>query len=503
VAVNIGVSTQSQTQHQESNANDNFDDAADQNTQQDVSLQSSLQSNSPSDSPSNGSPQSDNSADAQTAPEPAPPTPPDETAPPAAFARYGIDDTVVMGAPSYVRDYAGTLNRLEQNLEPTEATPLPIATPMTKPGSNMSSADALTAPQPAPAPIHDAPQINGAAVTLPTTAVVTAPPSRELTFEQGVADLTLGDPLNIELTARYEQDHPNANLVEHGNATADHLVATYGDARLNDMAKLHQALTGVRDDYTKALTAAEARGPSFDNAAFWKSPSQSSGDGGTEAPVFDNAAFTRWYVQQDGLSNRAFAANYAYGGVGSVAHSQGDGSNPIETTVLSGGTSVIVHERVETSSEGGTSVHVPRFAAPGLFTLGGPTCGIELHDPKGVWFDPTLGFVTSETNVVVKDDFIDRAMPVIMAVGFMAVTGLPSTQLIEAGVITAGNTIAAGAVNGAIGSFVFTGASGGELTFKGIFQGALTGGIMGALSGLTQYQSLQNLGLDSAGNVSN
>jgi hypothetical protein len=38
------------------------------------------------------------------------------------------------------------------------------------------------------------------------------------------------------------------------------------------MAKLHQALISVRDDYTKALTAAEARGPSFDNAAFWKSP---------------------------------------------------------------------------------------------------------------------------------------------------------------------------------------------------------------------------------------
>jgi hypothetical protein len=439
-----------------------------------------------------------------------------ETSKPS-FMRYGFGDTVIMGAPNYARDYAVNSSKFEQHLEPAEpiprvATPMPkpgstnpstlTPIPMPKPGGITSPTPALASPQslskPAYAPTHNAPQMGGAPVAAPAANTSTPEPgSNDLAFEQGMADLTLGDPLNKELIARYEQDHPNTNLVEHGNATADHLVATYGETRLNDMAKLHQALARVRGDYLNALTAAEANCALNIDGRFLKVQSGTSGDGGTEAPVFDNEAFTRWYVQQDGLSNRAFAANYAYGGVGTVTHSQGDNTVPLESTVLSGGTSVIVHERMETSSEGGTSVNVPRFAAPGLFILGGPTCGIELHDPKAVWFDPTLGFVTSETNVVVKDDFMDRAMPIIMAVGFMAVTGVPSTQFVEAGVIAADSAIAAGAINGAIGSFVFTGATGGEITFKGILQGALTGGIMGGLSTLPQYQTMQNLGLNT------
>jgi hypothetical protein len=439
-----------------------------------------------------------------------------ETSKPS-FMRYGFGDTVIMGAPNYARDYAVNSSKFEQHLEPAEpiprvATPMPkpgstnpstlTPIPMPKPGGITSPTPALASPpslsKPAYAPTHNAPQMGGAPVAAPAANTSTPEPgSNDLAFEQGMADLTLGDPLNKELIARYEQDHPNTNLVEHGNATADHLVATYGETRLNDMAKLHQALAGVRGDYLNALTAAEANCALNIDGRFLKVQSGTSGDGGTEAPVFDNEAFTRWYVQQDGLSNRAFAANYAYGGVGTVTHSQGDNTVPLESTVLSGGTSVIVHERMETSSEGGTSVNVPRFAAPGLFILGGPTCGIELHDPKAVWFDPTLGFVTSETNVVVKDDFMDRAMPIIMAVGFMAVTGVPSTQFVEAGVIAADSAIAAGAINGAIGSFVFTGATGGEITFKGILQGALTGGIMGGLSTLPQYQTMQNLGLNT------
>jgi hypothetical protein len=53
-----------------------------------------------------------------------------------------------------------------------------------------------------------------------------------------------------------------------------------------------------------------------------------------------------------------------------------------------------------------------------------------------------------------------------------------------------------GAINGAIGSFIFTTASGGEITFKGIFQAALTGGILGGLSDLSGFQDLQNLGIN-------
>jgi hypothetical protein len=512
MAVNINVGTQ----RHESNTNENFEEAVDQNTQQEQQepgAQSQL------------SHQPGSHADTPSALEPIA-APPEEVPPPPAFARYGFGDTVVMGAPDYVRAYAdraepsaGKPGSRETAFAPAqraENTPASAGTattvkpiPMPKPGGNLSPAPALIsselAPVLEPAPTHNAPQIEGASVIVPpapATVTATTPPATDLTFEQGMADLTLGDPLNQELIARYDQEHPGANLVEHGNATADHLVATYGEARLNDLAILHQALSLVRDDYVKALSAAEARGPSFDNAAFWKPTAGSSGDGGTDAPVFDNEAFTRWYAAQDGLSNRAFAANYAYGGVGTVTHSQGDNSIPVETTTLSGGTSVIVHQRMETSSEGGTSVNVPRFAAPGLVILGGPTCGIELHDPKAVWFDPTLGFVTSATNVVDNDDFFDKYMMVIIVTAATAGAGaagiLPTAATFGGG--TSG-AILAGAANSVITSALVTAAQGGDITFKGLFQAALTGGIMGGLSTVSQYQTMQNLGLDTTTNT--
>jgi hypothetical protein len=299
------------------------------------------QGNSASDGSGSGS---NNDAGANESYTPAPP-PPEESIPLPAQFRYGVGDTVIMGRPDYTRAYAdraepsaGKPSSRETAFAPVpraENTPASAGTattvkptPMPKPGGNLSPAPALIsselAPAPAPALTHNAPQIEGASVAAPAATTSTTPSGSDLAFEQGMADLTLGDPLNQELIARYDQEHPGANFVEHSNAVADHLVATYGEARLNDMAKLHQALAGVRDDYTKALTAAEARGPSFGNTSFWKSSSGSSGDGGTEAPVFDNEAFTRWYIEQDGLSNRAFAANYAYGVVSSVTHSQGD-----------------------------------------------------------------------------------------------------------------------------------------------------------------------------------
>jgi hypothetical protein len=460
-------------------------------------------------------------ADAHDSQAPLPRPIENETSKPS-FMRYGLGDTVIMGAPNYARDYSVNSSKFEQPLEPAEPIPR-VATPMPKPGSTNPSAltpipmpkpggiasptPALASPpslsKPAPAPIHNAPQLGGAPVVTPAANTATPEPGgSDLAFEQGMADLTLGDPLNKELIARYEQDHPNTNLVEYGNATADHLVATYGEARLNDMAKLHQALAGVRDDYLNALTATEASCALNIDGRFLKVQSGTSGDGGTEAPVFDNEAFTRWYVQQDGLSNRAFAANYAYGGVGTVTHSQGDNTVPLETTVLSGGTSVIVHERVETSSEGGTSVNTPRFAAPGLFILGGPTCGIELHDPKAVWFDPTLGFVTSATNVVVKDDLADRIVPVLVATAFSA--GLASVGALPTAATFGGGTsgaVLAGAANGVITSVLVTGAQGGDITFKGLFQAALTGGIMGGLNSLSSYRDFSNLGLDTGTNT--
>jgi hypothetical protein len=278
VTINVG------TQRHENNPNENFEEVADQNTEQEAGSQSQLsqQSGSHANSP---------------APEPIAP-PPEETPPPPAFARYGFGDTVVMGAPDYVRAYvdraepsAGepSLHTTAFALAPhAENTPASAGTattvkpiPMRKPGSNLNQVSALISPQsqlqpePAPLPTYNAPQIGGASVVAP--AVGTAKPGSDLTFEQSIADLTLGDPLNRELIARYDQEHTGANLVEHGNVTADHLVTTYGEARLNDMAKLHHALAGVRDDYLNALTAAETACASNADGRFRKAHAAGSG----------------------------------------------------------------------------------------------------------------------------------------------------------------------------------------------------------------------------------
>jgi hypothetical protein len=72
-------------------------------------------------------------------------------------------------------------------------------------------------------------------------------------------------------------------------------------------------------------------------------------------------------------------------------------------------------------------------------------CDFGYRDLSRMTFHPDFGLITTPDNFMLPvsdDDFMDRAMPMIMAVGFMAVTGTPATQFVETGVVAAGNTIA-------------------------------------------------------------
>jgi hypothetical protein len=117
MAVNINVGTS----RQEGQIPENFNETTEQNSEQDLSAQPQLYEQS-------GQSSSGQSTDGQTAPPPEPATLADQDSiPPPAYMRYGIGDTVIMGAPSYVRDYAQAPQLRAENASIESPSPAPTA----------------------------------------------------------------------------------------------------------------------------------------------------------------------------------------------------------------------------------------------------------------------------------------------------------------------------------------------------------------------------------------
>jgi hypothetical protein len=117
MAVNINIGTS----RQEGRAPENFNETTEQNSEQDLSAQPQLSEQS-------GQSSSGQSTDGQTAPPPEPATLADQDSiPPPAYMRYGIGDTVIMGAPSYVRDYAQAPQLRAENASIESPSPAPTA----------------------------------------------------------------------------------------------------------------------------------------------------------------------------------------------------------------------------------------------------------------------------------------------------------------------------------------------------------------------------------------
>jgi hypothetical protein len=128
-----------------------------------------------------------------------------------------------------------------------------------------------------------------------------------------------------------------------------------------------------------------------------------------------------------------------------------------------------------------------------------------VNDLGALDFDPEYGLVTRTDNYrpySADGNDWDRFMEIVtigtISIGAMAAIG----PVVSAGMgsSTAG-VVAAGAANGVIGSAITTMLQGGEVTFRGLLQAALSGGMLAGLNTLESYQGLRSMGLDRAGNV--
>jgi hypothetical protein len=429
---------------------------------------------------------------------------PEEVVPvpfPAQF-RYGLGDTVIMGAPSYVRDYALTPQLRAEHAEteisftapssPTTTSAKPI--PLSKPGGTF------------------APDVAGTLESLPSPAPITnAPANGGQIFTSNNPDT----PTNLESLPSNRQPYPTPGLhtapeqsPHYANALAYGREHGYKDDEImklavlmqnNGDASLGREWLSLKPDVLRSAVNAVVRiaDNSFDTSGVF---------GGRAG--YPDVAFISQRIPAD-------AQTAAYGS---------SNDNVAQGTYPKPEGWVMVEETVGGSNgDGGDTTTTLRYYCPGdemmmarsgasplLSALGytqvqhGAESELSVgaaggyRDLSRLTFHPDFGLVTTPDNYIpfqTRDD-VGGAIMGVMAVGFMAITGVPANAYVAGGATVTESAIYAGAINGAVGSMVLTGATGGEVTFKGILQGALTGGILGGLSTVPQYQNLQSLGLD-------
>ncbi|MBC7939542.1 MAG: hypothetical protein H7Z19_07210, partial [Chitinophagaceae bacterium] len=141
------------------------------------------------------------------------------------------------------------------------------------------------------------------------------PPGRAMGSVQqlGITDLMLADPLMREIAQTFGRipDAPRTAL-------AWEQVRLYGQARYEQMTRLHIGMESVRDQYSAAVEqASQVDGPGWADVQVERQQAVPGHRGQTTWRTvivterqFDPDAFTRWYNTQDGLANRAFAQLY-------------------------------------------------------------------------------------------------------------------------------------------------------------------------------------------------
>jgi len=323
----------------------------------------------------------------------------------------------------------------------------------------------LTPPPPAPA-----------ALPLPPTA---SPQQLAL------VDLALADPLNQALIQAYA-----SGTVTPSSDIARDQVALYGAERFSKMQQLAQATASVRDRYIAALDAAQQNPPTDPAAAcppgwHWE----------TDQPgrVADVDAFTGWYVQQDTLASRAFASLYGSSQTAAEAHG---GEQVVSSTSVGNEMFHVSHgywsqtgEHGEKSGWVGSSIGY-RGGVTAIDAQGHP----DLIDSKAVWFDPAMGFVTATENIKQKQNFFDKALPSLAAIGVTAALGGAGAfqavgSLAGSGV---GGTMLGAAAAGALTTFNSSMLATGSVHLKDILRSALTGAVT---AGITNLAGLDQLGL--------
>jgi len=323
----------------------------------------------------------------------------------------------------------------------------------------------------------------------PPAPVASAAPTA-IPQQLAAIDLALSDPLNQELIQAYAPSPVNA-----ASDIARDQVALYGAERFGKMQQLVQATASVRSQYIAALDGAQQNPPTDPNAAcppgwHWETDQPGRDAEVRHTAVFEVDAFTSWYAKQDSLASRAFASLYGSSKTAVEAHG---GEQIVSSTNVGGDMFHVSHgywsqigEHGEKSGWVGSSI-----GYTGAVSVIDAQSHPDLIDSKAVWFDPAMGFVTLTTNIKEKQNFLDKALPTLAAIGFTAASGVfGGVSAFAGGGLT--GAMAGAAAAGALTTFNSSMLATGSVNLKDVLRSALTGAVT---AGITNGLGLNQLGM--------
>ncbi|NRF69424.1 hypothetical protein HLB44_20700 [Aquincola sp. S2] len=422
---------------------------------------------------------------------PAAPPPPPPRQEPSGAAPAGSPPAQTAGTQTWAADTAGTLTGL---LDLSATGGNGGATALLA-GSNSTAAAADPGVIPAFAGLvvlgSNAPDAMVGPFPLATADTAPAPPTASAD-QIALCELLLGDPLLREVVQTYCPDVPTA--LPH-NATTDALVAQYGQDLTCRMLQASTAIRAVLNEYLRDMDRAAMQGHDAGGSGWVFTPGtagQGEQDGIAAKWRFDPSLFTADYAKGDNLAARAFASLHGT-----------DGAFATITRTLSG---ISDAGEIYTTASGGIDIDSAQFKRHDVGDAGselrweGARIGShslvhvdlneppEMFDPKAVWFDPALGFVTANQNLVPEDSWAETI--VITVVIGVVTWGIGSVVCAGAGVAT--TSVVGGAIMGATGAIVGGLFQNGTVSFEDVVRGAVTGAIMGAVT-----EKLGNVGIDA------
>jgi hypothetical protein len=489
MAMNINVGTQT---HTPANENGLEDTAAepDQNRSTGISEPAASNSSSPISRHSEGS--SEHSPHGQSTDDM--PTPPSaEASHKPNFARYGIGDTVILGRPNFVAPRRAVDNdQARVAIAPRTNTALAGTTPSS------------TAPR--------TPSTTRSSTTT-SSATQAAPDGGETPSEIKPLEVTRREPyLTPGLHTAPEQSSHYAAANEYGQAHG------YSSDETMKLAVLMQNNRGnsngrewldLKPEVLKAAVNAVVRNPdnSFDvSGAF----------GGRQGYPETTPSEQRVNIDENGQGY-------------TMDRERNRTAAPIPTTPPSGWVLEVVpaaniysdnasHEQryFRRSDELQAEMDFPYLplAMTGYMQVPhGRDSDLSIGADGGVidlnqlTFDPLYGLITPIDNFIpikpTKDEVGDAIGVVItvaviygLTAGIGAAAGIPAITAST----SVGSAVVIGAANGAIGGLL-SGVVNDNLSFKGVFQSALSGGLFAGVGQLGLVRDLNSLGLDQSGNV--
>ena len=296
-------------------------------------------------------------------------------------------------------------------------------------------------------------------------------------------ELLLADPLLKEVVAQYCPDAPTSLP---SNATTDALVAQYGHDLTCRLLQATTAIVRVFDDYRDEMDRVATEGADAGGSG-WVFTAGTPGSGDTDGTPdkwhFDAALFTADYAKGDSLAARAFASFHGDDGrFAQITRTLCGTSDAGDMyTVNSGGIDPLSAQFIRYDvGDGGSemrweSARMGSHNALVQVDLSEPQ---EMYDPKAVWFEPTLGFVTANENIVPEDDTVEN---IVIAVVIGVVTWGIGTVVCQ-GVNVAVASATGGAIMGATGAVIGGLFQNGTVHFEDVVRGAVVGAIVGAVS---------------------